>query len=89
MMKKHFDKNYLIDTPENITNNPNISATTFEVFCVFVICLLLLTLFLLLLFVSVLGLGLLLFLLRLFGFLLLFLLSLACEFKKIFLYLLF
>ncbi|XP_037787974.1 transient receptor potential cation channel subfamily M member-like 2 [Penaeus monodon] len=30
MMKKHFDKNYLIDTPENITNNPNISATTFE-----------------------------------------------------------
>ncbi|XP_042880237.1 transient receptor potential cation channel subfamily M member-like 2 [Penaeus japonicus] len=30
MMKKHNDKNYLIDTPENIANNPNISSKTFE-----------------------------------------------------------
>ncbi|XP_069986599.1 transient receptor potential cation channel subfamily M member 1 [Penaeus vannamei] len=30
MVKKHYNKNYLMDTPENIENNPNISAMTFE-----------------------------------------------------------
>lgn len=33
MVKKHYNKNYLMDTPENIENNPNISAMTFEVLC--------------------------------------------------------